>query len=348
MKFKNRKFMKYLILVVVLLSLFFTSFHSPKKSILVAFYNVENLYDTIDDPYYDDEEFLPSGVNKWNTEKYRIKLNNLSKVIADIGKTNNMSCPTVMGMCEVENETVLRDLINTPLLKACNYDLIIYNSRYRRGVDVALIYQKDRMVVVNSKAYPLIMPNDTSFNTRDQLLVSGIIDGELFHFIVNHWPSRRGGEERSAPLREAAARLCRHIVDSLFGTDSLAKIIIMGDFNDDPTNKSILVHLNAKPDKSKVKKGDLYNPMYEIFVKKGIGSLAYNDKWNLFDQFIVSYPLISHNIRGYKLIKAAVFNASYLMQKEGQFAGYPFRTYVGNTFTGGYSDHFPSYILLQK
>lgn len=340
--------MKYLVLLILAFGLFLVSFQPPKKSVLVAFYNVENLYDTINDPNYDDEEFLPEGANKWNGEKYRIKLNNLSKVIADIGKVNKMSCPTVMGMCEVENEAVLRDLVNTPLLKACNYDVIIYNSRYRRGVDVALIYQKDRMVVVNSKAYPLIMPDDTSFNTRDQLLVSGIIDGELFHFIVNHWPSRRGGEERSAPLREAAAKLCRHIVDSLNKTDSLAKIIIMGDLNDDPTNKSVLVHLNAKPDKNKVQKGDLYNPMHEIFVKKGIGSLAYNDKWNLFDQIIVSYPLVTYNFGGYKLKKAAVFNASYLMQKEGQFAGYPFRTYVGNTFTGGYSDHFPSYILLQK
>lgn len=321
---------------------------TKSKSILVAFYNVENLFDTINDPKFDDEEFLPGGNNKWNTEKYRIKLENVSKVLQDIAVANGNNCLTVVGLCEVENKEVLEDLINTPKLKSCNFGIVHYDSRYRRSVDVALIYQKDRMVVVNSKAYPLIMPNDTSFNTRDQLLVSGIIDGELMHFIVNHWPSRRGGEERSAPLREAAAKLCRSIVDSIYKTDSSAKIIIMGDLNDDPTNKSIMVHLNAKPTKEKTKKGDLYNPMYEIFVKKGIGTLAYNDKWNMFDQLIISHSLLDKENKGYKFKKAAVFNASYLLQKEGQFAGYPFRTYVGNKFIGGYSDHFPSYIILTK
>ncbi|MCX7862874.1 MAG: endonuclease/exonuclease/phosphatase family protein [Bacteroidales bacterium] len=340
--------MKIISILMLLLPCFFAIAQQKNKSLLVMFYNVENLYDTIDDPAFNDEEFLPNGANKWNGEKYRIKLENVSKVISDIGATNKMKCPAVIGLCEVENETVLRDLANTQRLKSCNYDAIIYNSRYNRGVDVALMYQKDRMAVVNSVAYPLYNPDDSTFTTRDQLLVTGIIEGEVFHFIVNHWPSRRGGEERSAPLREMAAKLCRHIVDSIFRTDSLAKIIIMGDLNDDPTNKSVLVHLNAKPEKTKVNKGDLYNPMYDIFVKKGIGSLAYNDKWNLFDQFIVSYSLISNETKGYKLKNAAVFNANYLMQKEGQFAGYPFRTYVGNTFTGGYSDHFPSYILLQK
>ncbi len=321
---------------------------SQTKSIVVAFYNVENLFDTINDPNFNDEEFLPEGNNKWNTEKYNIKLKNISKVLQDIANVNNKECLTVVGLCEVENKEVLNDLISTPKLKSCNYGIVHYDSRYNRSVDVALLYSKDEMVVVNSKAYPLIMPNDTSFNTRDQLLVSGIIDGELMHFIVNHWPSRRGGEERSIPLREAAAKLCRSIVDSIYKTDSLAKIIIMGDLNDDPTNKSVLVHLNAKSSKEKTKKGDLYNPMYDIFVKKGIGTLAYNDKWNLFDQFIVSFPLIDKKTKGLKLKKAAVFNASYLLQKEGQFSGYPFRTYIGNKFIGGYSDHFPSYIILVK
>ncbi len=338
------------LLIIVLFSIATVSCVAQQQSkpLLVAFYNIENLYDTLDDPKFNDAEFLPNGVNKWNSQKYWIKINNISEVIKDIGQTNNIDCPTVIGLCEVENDTVLTDLINSKNLKLCNYGIVHFDSWYERGVDVALLYQKDRMVVVNTKTYRLYWPADSTFKTRDQLLVSGIINGELFHFIVNHWPSRRGGELRSAPLRNAAAQLCRHIVDSIYKTDSLAKIIIMGDLNDDPTNESILIHLNAKPSKEKTKKGDLYNPMYEIFVKKGIGTLAYNDKWNLFDQFIVSYPLIAQETKGYKLKKAAVFNAAYLMQKEGQFAGYPFRTYVGNTFIGGYSDHFPSYILLTK
>ncbi|MGQ9847736.1 MAG: endonuclease/exonuclease/phosphatase family protein [Bacteroidales bacterium] len=337
-------------LIFFLLFSGFVSLKSQTKSkfALIAFYNVENLFDTINDPKTNDDEFLPTANNHWNTEKYNLKLEHISKVIKDIGEDNGFKCPTVMGMCEIENKQVIQDLINTPNLKSFNYGFEHYDSRYERGVDVALIYQKDRFIVVNSKAYPLIIPEKPDFNTRDQLLVSGILDGEAVHFIVNHWPSRRGGEKRSAPMREAAAKLCRHIVDSIYKTDSTAKIIIMGDLNDDPTSASVVTHLRAQKTKESTKNYDLYNPMYELFKKKGIGSLAYNDKWNLFDQFIVSYPLISKKVEGYKFIKAGVFNKPYLMQKDGQFAGYPFRTYVGNTYMGGYSDHFPSFIIIGK
>lgn len=333
--------------------LLFSGFISLKsqtksKSALIAFYNVENLYDTLNDPNTKDDEFLPTADNHWNTKKYNLKLEHISKVIKEIGEDNGFKCPTVMGMCEIENKQVIQDLINTPNLKPFNYGLEHFDSRYERGVDVALIYQKDRFIVVNSKAYPLIIPDKPDFNTRDQLLVSGILDGEAIHFIVNHWPSRRGGEKRSAPLREAAAKLCRYIVDSIYKTDSTAKIIIMGDLNDDPTNASVIKHLRAQKTKESTKNYGLYNPMYELFKKKGIGSLAYNDKWNLFDQFIVSYPLINKTVGGYKFVKAGVFNKSYLIQKEGLFAGYPFRTYVGTTFMGGYSDHFPSFIIISK
>lgn len=318
------------------------------KSALIGFYNIENFFDTIDDPNKNDEEFLPNGANHWNTERYNIKLDHMSKVIKELGVDNGFQCPVVMGLCEIENRNVIQDLINTPALKDCNYGIEHYDCRYDRGVDVALIYQKDRFIVVNSKPYPLIIPDKPDFNTRDQLLVSGILDGEAVHFIVNHWPSRRGGEKRSAPMREAAAKLCRHIVDSLYNMDSTAKIIIMGDLNDDPVNESLVKHLKAQSKKENTTYFGLYNPMYEMFKKKGIGSLAYNDKWNLFDQFIVSYPLINKTTSGYKFSKAGIFNKPFLMQKDGQFAGYPFRTYVGNTFMGGYSDHFPSFIILKK
>ncbi len=318
------------------------------KSILVAFYNIENFFDTINDPTKDDEEFLPDGKNHWNSTRYYQKLNHISLVISDIGKDNNLKCPLAMGLCEIENRQVLEDIIHSEALKNCNYDIVHYDSRYKRGVDVGFIYQKDRFIVTHSVPYPLIMPDMPDFTTRDQLLISGILDGEPFHFIINHWPSRSGGEKRSAPLREAAAKLCRHIVDSIIKTDSMAKIIIMGDLNDDPTNKSVKEILGGKPTKELTKTGDLYNPMYELFKIKGIGSLAYNDQWNLFDQFIISYPLIAGNSKGYKFVKAGIFNKSYLTQKEGQFADYPFRTYVGNSYMGGYSDHFPSYIILSK
>jgi hypothetical protein len=268
-------------------------------------------------------------------------------VIKEVGKTNKFSCPTIIGLCEIENNSVLEDLIKSENLNACNYGIVHYDCWYERGVDVALLYQKKHFIVLNSKPYRLVIPENPDFKTRDILLVSGLLDGELTHFIVNHWPSRRGGEKASAPLRNAAASLCRHIVDSLYQTDSIAKIIIMGDFNDDPINESITNYLKAKPSINKTSSFELYNPMYELY-KKGIGSLAYNDKWNLFDQIIVSYPFIHSNGKGYKYVKAGVFNKPFLVQKEGQFAGYPFRTYVGNTYMGGYSDHFPSYLILSK
>lgn len=341
--------MTRLFLLLFLLIVFLNLKSQTKlKSALIAFYNVENLFDTINDPKTKDDEFLPTAINRWNTEKYNLKLEHISKVIKEIGEDNGFKCPTVMGLCEIENKQVIKDLISTPNLISFNYGFEHFDSRYERGVDVALIYQKERFIVVNSKAYPLIIPEKPDFNTRDQLLVSGILDGEAIHFIVNHWPSRRGGEKRSAPMREAAAKLCRYIVDSIYKTDSTAKIIIMGDLNDDPTNESIVKHLEAQKTKKSTKSYGLYNPMYELFKKKGIGTLAYNDKWNLFDQFIVSYPLISKNVGGYKFVKAGVFNKPYLIQKEGQFAGYPHRTYVGNTFMGGYSDHFPSFIIINN
>lgn len=340
--------MKPLIFIVAINILLAYNLSGQNKAALIGFYNVENLFDTIDDPKINDEEFLPNGDNHWNSERYNIKLKRISKVIKDLGVYNGFNCPVIMGLCEIENQNCLYDLINTTLLKNCDYGIVHYDSRYIRGVDVALIYQKSRFIVINSKAYPIIIPNEPDFTTRDILLVSGILDGEAIHFIVNHWPSRRGGEKRSEPKRITTAKLCRHIVDSIYKIDSTSKIIIMGDFNDDPINASIVTHLKAKSTIKETNNLELYNPMYELFKKKGIGSLAYNDKWNLFDQFIVSYPLISNKTSGYKFLRAGVFNKQYLLQKDGQFAGYPFRTYVGNTYMGGYSDHLPSFIIIRK
>ncbi|NTW34164.1 MAG: endonuclease/exonuclease/phosphatase family protein, partial [Bacteroidetes bacterium] len=218
----------------------------------------------------------------------------------------------------------------------------------RRGVDVALIYQKEHFKVLNSNHVKLSISGNPGFASRDQLVVSGIFDGEPLYLIVNHWPSRSGGEKKSAPLRNAAADLCKSIVDSIQKIDENAKIIIMGDLNDDPVNNSIVKHLKAKSEISKTMPKDLYNPMYNLFKKDGIGSLAYKDKWNLFDQIIVSGTLLGSDKLTYKFYKAKVFNKNFLLQKEGAFAGYPFRTYAGGVYLGGYSDHFPPYIFIVK
>jgi hypothetical protein len=314
----------------------------------IAFYNLENLYDTINDPNTLDDEFTPDGPYKWNSERYYKKLSNIANVISQIGSEYIKGGPVIIGFSEVENQSVLEDLVKQDSLKASNYGIVHYDSPDKRGVDVALIYQKDHFTVIDSKPVKLTIPGVTDFFTRDQLVVHGKFDGEPLYVIVNHWPSRRGGEKRSAAKRNAAADLTKSIVDSIQKIDSTAKVIIMGDLNDDPTNNSVSKHLLAKGNEAEVGKKELYNPMYNMFKKEGLGSLAYRDNWNLFDQIIVSGTLLGNDKSTYKFFKAKIFNKNFLTQKEGAFSGYPFRTYVGTTYMGGYSDHFPAYIFLTK
>jgi hypothetical protein len=212
---------------------------------------------------------------------------------------------------------------------------------------VGLLYNPQFFEVTNSKSHRLSLSDDASFLSRDQLVVSGLLEGETIHIIVNHWPSRSGGEEISRTKRNAAGDLSRSIVDSLLALNSDAKILVMGDLNDDPTNASVEIHLRAKGNQSHMKEGDLFNPMYRLY-KDGFGTLAYNDSWNLFDMVILSPGFLGEELSDYKFQKAVVFNKNFLKQKEGKYAGYPNRTYAGNRYLGGYSDHFPVYVLLVK
>ncbi len=335
---------------IILLVIFKPAYSQDKQYKIgcIGFYNLENLFDTINDPNINDEEFLPDGSNKWTGERYKTKLKNLSEVIAQVGGELVKGGPVIMGFSEVENIQVVQDLINTPALKPMGYGIVHFDSPDKRGVDVALIYQTQYFKVTNSTAVKLTIPGRDDFFSRDQLVVSGIFDGDPLHIIVNHWPSRSGGEKKSAPLRNTAAKLCRSIVDSIMKIDINAKIIIMGDLNDDPTNASLVKFLNAKGNIKKVGKGDLFNPSYNMFKKDGIGSLAYRDSWNLFDQIIVSSGLTGNDKSTYKFYKSFVFNKKFLCQTEGAFSGYPLRTYAGGVYMGGYSDHFPVYIFLIK
>ncbi|NVN93657.1 MAG: endonuclease/exonuclease/phosphatase family protein [Bacteroidetes bacterium] len=313
----------------------------------IGFYNLENFFDTIQQDNLNGEEFTPDGIYHWNTEKYHKKLKNMSEVVSRIGDELVKGGPIIMGFSEIENRSILEDMIVQPALKPMNYGIVHYDSPDRRGIDVGLIYQKAHFNVIKSYPVEVTMPDDTSFRTRSQLVVNGMFDGEPIWVIVNHWPSRSGGEKKSEPKRARAAQVCRSIADSIIQKDPNAKIIIMGDLNDDPTDKSLLKYLKAKKTKEETKPGDLYNPMYKLF-KDGIGSLAYRDSWNLFDQIIVSYPLTEKDKSSYRLYQAKIYNKSYLTTKEGQYTGYPMRTFSGTTFMGGYSDHFPSYIFLVK
>lgn len=344
---------KFTLLVLIVFS-FTATFSQEKKSYKVntiAFYNVENLFDFENDPLTFDDDRTPDGKDHWTEEIYNAKLKNMAKVISEIGKDVSGTTPAIIGLCEIENRRVLEDLVNQESLLKKDYGIIQFDSPDRRGIDVALLYRKNLFTPTNYKAHELIIydnndPTKRIF-TRDQLLVSGMLDGEKIHFIVNHWPSRSGGEERSRPKRIKAAKLNRQIVDSLFSEDPYAKIITMGDFNDDPSNSSIKEHLKAKRKKENLKLKELYNPM-EDMSRKGLGTLAYRDNWNLFDQMIISTELTKKDYSSYRFYKAEIYNKSYLVNSTGRYKGYPYRSFVGGGYTGGYSDHFPVYIYLVK
>jgi len=316
----------------------------------VAFYNLENLFDTIRNPEIYDEEYTPEGRNSWTHQKYVQKLNNLSRVISEIGVNEQQTeSPTIIGVSEIENRGVLEDLVKQPKLIRKDYGIAHFDSPDRRGIDVALLYRKKDFIVASSSNIPLYIKdgNGKRVYTRDQLLVSGYLDGEEMHFIVNHWPSRSGGEKRSSPYREAAGALNKKIIDSLQKINPKAKVMTMGDMNDGPYNKSIKKSLGAERKKENTPMQGMFNP-FEEMSRKGLGTLAYRDAWDLFDQIIITGSFLDNNDKDYstyKYWKAGIFNKPYLVQQTGRYKGYPLRNANNEV---GYSDHFPVYIYLIK
>lgn len=314
----------------------------------IAFYNVENFYDTLRKTKINGETYISESSQQWASKKYEKKISNIARVISEIGTTENVNSPIIIGLSEIESRYVLEDLIKDQKLIDKGYGIVHFDSPDRRGMDVALLYQKRFFQPTSYHNIPLVLSNlngtGSKIYTRDQLLVTGILDGEIFHFIVNHWPSRDIGEKESSPYREAAAALNKKSIDSLQAINPKAKIITMGDMNDEPHNKSIRKVLGAKATKFDTKELEMYNPMEEIAVK-GIGTLAYQDKWSLFDQIIITQTLIAGDYSTYTFWKANVFNKLFLTQQTGIFKGYPLRSSVNKV---GYSDHFPVYIYLIK
>ena len=316
----------------------------------IGFYNLENLFDTIDSPTTNDADFLPQGRLSWNTEKYISKQFNMAKVISLLAEELTPDGLAMLGVSEVENRKVLEDLVAEPQLKSRNYQIVHFDSPDERGIDVGLLYQAKYFTVLGSCAVPVVLKDPKTGEpdfTRDILYVAGTFDGDPMHIMVGHWPSRRGGESGSAWARAAAATVCKILADSIRTADPNAKIIIMGDLNDDPDNKSVAQVLKAKRNADKIVGMDLYNPMFDIF-KSGSGTLAYRDSWNLFDQMIVSQGLVDKKIGGWQLYKAQVFRQPWMFQTDGAFRGYPLRTFVGDIFLNGYSDHLPVFLYLLK
>lgn len=322
------------------------------KILTIAFYNLENLFDTVDDPTTFDEY---SPIMKLSFERrqevYQKKLQNMGYVISRIGTKMTKNMPTIIGVCEIENRQVLKDLVNQSSLIENNYGIIHFKGPDERSIEVALLYQKSLFRPISSSTHSVIMyqaddPTNRDY-TRDQLLITGFLDGDKMHFIVNHWPSRSGGEAASEYKRLAAAVVNKKIIDSLQVIDPYAKIITMGDFNDNPSNKSIKEVLDVTGEQKKVELKGLYNP-YEVLFERGIGSGAYRDGWDMFDQIIMSKPFLENEYDSYRFYKAFVYNPNYLLTPRGEYRGYPFRSYSNGEFTDGYSDHFPVYIYLIK
>lgn len=330
----------------------------------VAFYNFENLFDTINDPSTNDDEWTPTGKQHWTKEKYEQKLRNLSRVISEIGTPENPNPPTLIGCSEVENRGVIEDLIKQEKTVNYDYGIIHFDSPDQRGIDVALLYQKKYFRPTSFSNIPLVIykkgpvqeiqnedlgdveikVDKNRIFTRDQLLVTGFLEDEEIHIIINHWPSRSGGEKASSPYREAAGRLNRKIIDSLQQINPLAKVITMGDLNDGPFNKSVKTALGAKGKKSETLEFETYNP-FEEMAEKGMGTLAFRDSWDIFDQIIMTQSFLKPDSSGYKFWKAGIFNPPYLIQTLGKYKGYPLRNTLAEA---GFSDHFAVYVYLIK
>ncbi len=313
----------------------------------IGFWNVENLYDTLNDQWKNDEEFTPGGTNAWNGSRYWTKIDHLAEVIAQMGTDATPDGLAILGLCEIENKSVVQDLVNSKRLKSRNYQIVHIEGPDARGVDPSFIYNPRYFKVTKAVSYHVNLVTDTSRKTRDILVVSGLFNGEPLSVLVNHWPSRRGGELASRPNRNEAARVARGIADSITNANPQAKVMIMGDLNDDPVNVCVKEVIKTYGDIKLAKDNLYFNPM-EAPYKDGIGTLAWQDSWNLFDQILLSKACIGKDFSTWQYCNVRIFNKPFLKSDFGNFKGYPFRTYSGGSYTAGYSDHFPVFILIAK
>ena len=306
----------------------------------VAFYNIENLFDVFDDKHTHDNDFLPTSIKKWTPKRYENKLKKLGFTMSNIGRKETGKHPVLIGLAEVENAKVIEDLIDSEYLKDCNYSYVHYDSLDERGIDVALLYDKNNFDVINSEPFTIILKDDDDSPdyTRDILLVTGLMDGEKVHILVNHWSSRREGEKETEHKRITSSKKVGDIISNLRNENEDAKIIVVGDFNDDPSSKSV---------KRLVENYNLFNPM-ETLRSFDRGTTNHRRQWNLFDQILISTNFFRTSNNLYEYNSANIFDEEFLKIYEGRYKGTPYRTYVGKKYKGGYSDHFPVYMILKK
>ena len=345
--------MKRLLSVLALMLLVLTGTQAQKKFSVygVAFYNQENLFDTCHDEGKNDYEFLPTGSYRWNGMKYTHKLHNMARAIADLGTDvlPGVGC-SIIGLSEIENSKVLDALVAQPELAARGYKYVHVEGPDKRGVDCALLYNPALFTVRDVKLVPYVydLEKDKNRATRGFLTVSGTLAGEHVAAVVCHWPSRGA----SSYYRELGAKQVKALKDSLLRDDPKVKVMVMGDMNDDPTNKSMHEVLSAKPEIDKVGPDDMYNPWYNILAKEGRGTLAYGGSWNLFDQIVLTPNMLNKkgkkDFSTLKFWKNQIFSRPYLIQTEGKYKGTPKRTTAGGVWLDGFSDHLPVVLYLVK
>ncbi len=351
------------IVIIALVFLAGLSIHAQtRQNYVVGFYNLENLFDTYDDPVKNDEEFLPEGKNQWTEVKYQKKLFNMATVIAEMAKANK-AFHTILGVSEIENRLVLEDLVSHPLLSDANFQIVHYDGPDRRGVDVGLLYRADQFEYMGSESIPfsfedtqvpiaLSKEEQDYFRTRDILMVHGLIDGEHIAFYVAHLPSRIGG--KGSDLRSLGADIIKRHSDRLSQKYPGIKMIVMGDMNDDPHDDSMSKWLGAVRNIEDTQKGGFFNPFWDMLLD-GYGSLGYRDVWSIYDQVIPSETLVNapeNTLKVQKIGKkgyyGAIFKRPFMVTQQGQYKNYPFRTFSNGKFVNGYSDHFPAYIVIGK
>ncbi len=319
----------------------------------IGFYNLENLFDTCHDEGKNDYDYLPDGSNQWNALKYKRKLHNMAMALSDMGTDGgNFKLPygcAVIGVSEVENANALSDLVAEPELAARGFRFAHIEGPDRRGVDCALLYNPSLFTFISQELVPYVpeLEADSTFKTRGFLAVTGKLADELITVIVCHWPSRFSGSF----YRECAGRQTRAVKDSIMRADPNRKVIIMGDMNDDPQNKSMAVELRAKKEISEVGEGDMFNPWWKV-LDGGRGTLSYQGSWNLFDQIVLSPNMLDKNntrdYSGLTYLKCQIQQMTYLLQKEGQYKGSPKRTTASGVWLDGFSDHLPTVVYLIK
>jgi len=306
----------------------------------VAFYNLENLFDTKKDPNTIDRDFLPLGKKFWTEKKYRKKVYKMGKAISSIAKDKTGKPPVLVGIAEVENASVIQDLVESEHLKSANYNFVHYDSPDERGIDVALLINEDYFTLEHSESIPIAIyeTNGVKDYTRDALYVKGMLNGEQVHVFVCHWPSRRDGADLTSHKRVQAAKQVTSFIERQADINDLSKVIIMGDFNDNPVDVSV---------KDNLVTSNLYNP-FEKLMNITQGSLSYYSQWHLFDQIIFSHNFFKMEKGKHSFQNADIFDEPFLTEWKGRKKGLPFRTFSGRRYLGGYSDHFPVYINLRK